>query len=359
VSILDDIYDAVGDDEALARLPGALASEVGSRSCVIQLFSPEGRLVDLQFSYFNAENFDHYVENELYKFDTWVAIGTRSDLRGTAFNCDDFLDLEGFLRSPCYNEIFRSWGDDTARLIGGCFPIEDHTLVVGLHRAFGDEPFEPDQLGRLQDVTGHLRRLYVARQVLGRANARAHQLEAALDAPLIGIIRVDLRGGLIHANSAAQDILRLRDGLALVGQTVAVQAGALQQRFAEAVRTAALRSGGQGDALLVPRPSGEPPWRVVVTPDEAQASGRATLLIESSAGEGGLRARLAGLYDLTQAESEVATLLAEGLAPAEIADQRSVCLDTVRNQIKALLQKTGATRLGGLIALLARTVRTH
>jgi PAS domain-containing protein len=282
VSILDDIYDAVGDDQALARLPAALAGDVGARSCVIQLFSQDGCLVDLRFNYFTAENVDLYIERELYKFDTWMEIGRRPDLRGTAFNCDDFLSLEEFLRSPCYNEIFRSWGDDTARLIGGCFSIEDHTLTVGLHRGVGDKRFEAGQLCRLQNITGHLRRLYVARQVLGRANARASQLAAALDAPLIGIIRVDLRGRLVHANSAGHDVLRLRDGFALVGQTVAVQAGALQQRFAEAVRTAALRSGGQGDALLVPRPSGEPPWRVVVTPDEAQACGRATLLIESS-----------------------------------------------------------------------------
>lgn len=65
------------------------------------------------------------------------------------------------------------------------------------------------------------------------------------------------------------------------------------------------------------------------------------------------------LYDLTPAETEVGVLLAQGLTPAEIADRRSVSLDTVRNQIRVLLQKTGATRLGGLIALLARTMHTQ
>ena len=359
MSLLDEIYDAVGDDDALARLPAALAREVQARSCVIQLFSPDGRLVDHQFSYFDAGHFEYYTRNELYKFDTWVEIGTRPDVLGAAFNSDDFLDAEEFCRSIFYNELFRTHGDDTARVLGACFSIGDHVLTVGLHRAFGDQAFEDGQLGRLQNVTGHLRRLYLARRALGQANARADQLAAALDAPLIGIIRADLRGQLVHANSAAQDILRLQDGLMLVGQTIAVQAHAVQQRFAEAVRTAALRSGGQGDALMVPRPSGKLPWRVVVAPDEAQASGHATLLIESSGDEGGLRARLAALYGLTRAESEVAVLLAEGLAPTEIAERRSVSLDTVRNQIKALLQKTGATRLGGLIALLARTVRTH
>jgi DNA-binding CsgD family transcriptional regulator len=64
------------------------------------------------------------------------------------------------------------------------------------------------------------------------------------------------------------------------------------------------------------------------------------------------------LYDLTSAETEVVVLLAEGLPPADIAERRTVSLDTVRNQIRSLLMKTNTTRLGGLIALLARTVRT-
>jgi len=62
------------------------------------------------------------------------------------------------------------------------------------------------------------------------------------------------------------------------------------------------------------------------------------------------------LYDLTAAETEVAILLAQGLAPAQIAERRTVSIETVRNQIKALLQKTGADRLGSLIALFSKQV---
>jgi DNA-binding CsgD family transcriptional regulator len=359
LSVLDDIYDAVADEEALARLPAALASGVGSRSCVIQLFGPDGRLADHQFSYFSAEHFEYYSRNELYKFDKWVEIGRRSDVLGKAFNSDDFIDPSEFRRSIFYNELFRTHGDDTARTLGSCFSLGDHVLTVGLHRGFGDKAFEADQLGQLRNITGHLRRLFVTRIVLERAKDQANQLASALDAPLIGIIRVDVRGRLVHANSTGQNILDLGDGIALLGQTVVVHTPSLRQRFAESVRTSAVRSDGRGDAMLIPRPSGKPPWRVIVTPDEAQASGHATLLIESAGGDKGLRARLAALYELTQAESEVATLLAEGIAPAEIAYRRGVSLDTVRNQIKALLQKTGATGLRGLIALFARTVRTR
>ncbi len=358
MSILDNIYDAVSDDDAFARLPAAIAADVGSRSCMMQLLTPEGRLLEHAFNYWQPEQFDYFVKNQLFRLDEWLQFGLTPQFIGRAFNYDDHFSTTHFLNSPLYNEFFRTFGDDTARHMGAMQPIQDRVFVVGLHRPARDRPFDDGQLARFKGLTGHLRRLGTARAALVRGRQTIDELATSLDAPLIGIIRVDQRGRLIHANAAGRDILHLQDGLMLIGQMIAVQAYAVQQQFAEAVRTAALRSGGQGDALLVPRSSSKPPWRVVVVPDEAQASGRATLLIESS-GEGGLRAHLAGLYGLSRAESEVAALLADGLAPTEIADRRSVSLDTVRNQIKALLQKTGASRLGGLIALLARTVRTH
>jgi len=359
MSILDDIYDAVADEDALARLPGALSNELQARSCLVELFSPNGDLVNCSFNNFKPEIFEFYIDNEMYKFDVWIELGKRPTLFNTIVNSDDFFDINTFRQSVMYNEMFRLYGDDTARFLGGCFSVGDHTLVVGLHRALGQETFAPGQISHLQDISAHLRRLFTARQTLGRANARADQMAAALDAPLIGIIRVDLRGRLVHANAAGDDIIRLRDGFALVGQAIVIEAPYAQKRFAEAIRTAALRSGGQGDALLVPRPSGKRPWRVVIAPSDAHACGFATLLIEPAGGDDGLPARLAVLYDLTPAESEVGALLVDGVGPAEIAGRRGVSLETVRNQIKALLQKTGAPRLGALIALLARTVRTH
>ena len=358
MSILDDIYDAMTDDQALARLPCALSADVGARSCVIQLFSDKGDLVDRYFDYFASEHFEFYAENALYKMDNWQGFARSPDLIGNAVNFDEHIGLDEFRRTLFYNEFFRAYGDDTARCLGGCFPIGEEVVVLGLHRAGGDHPFQPSQLSRTQEMADHLRRLFAARQALGRARCENAELAAALDAPRIGILRVDGRGSLVHANAAGLEILRLADGVRLLGQILSVQAGGLQSRFAEAIRTAAVRSGGQGDAMLVPRPSGKAPWRVIIAPDQAYASGGATVLIEQP-GAGDLRVQLAALYQLTPAESGVAALLAEGLSPAKIAERRTVSLDTVRNQIKALLQKTGATRLGGLIALLARTVRTH
>lgn len=57
-------------------------------------------------------------------------------------------------------------------------------------------------------------------------------------------------------------------------------------------------------------------------------------------------------YDLTSAETSVAILLASGAKPEEIAKRRSVKLDTIRTQIKAIKSKTKAPDLPNLVRLL-------
>lgn len=57
-------------------------------------------------------------------------------------------------------------------------------------------------------------------------------------------------------------------------------------------------------------------------------------------------------FGLTPAECRVATLLAEGLAPKEIADELGTRHDTVRKQLRAIYQKTSTNRQPDLIRLL-------
>jgi pimeloyl-ACP methyl ester carboxylesterase/DNA-binding NarL/FixJ family response regulator len=57
-------------------------------------------------------------------------------------------------------------------------------------------------------------------------------------------------------------------------------------------------------------------------------------------------------YGLTQAESQVAVLLASGLRLSDIADERHVSVETVRTQIKIIKSKTSVRDLPGLVRLL-------
>ncbi len=61
---------------------------------------------------------------------------------------------------------------------------------------------------------------------------------------------------------------------------------------------------------------------------------------------------LEGLFDLTTAEARVARAISTGQSVNAIAMENAVSLETVRSQLKAVMQKTGTHRQSELAALL-------
>lgn len=80
------------------------------------------------------------------------------------------------------------------------------------------------------------------------------------------------------------------------------------------------------------------------------------VLIGSSAPGGGaarLRAWLCGQHGATAAEAAVAEALMGGLSPEQISETRGVSINTIRSQIRRLLEKTEASGILSLIAMLS------
>lgn len=82
--------------------------------------------------------------------------------------------------------------------------------------------------------------------------------------------------------------------------------------------------------------------RVILTLRDLEAERRPPLEILSEA------------FSLTAAEAKVASMIAAGLSPNEIATELQVSRETVRNQIKAVFGKTGIHRQSELAALISR-----
>lgn len=67
------------------------------------------------------------------------------------------------------------------------------------------------------------------------------------------------------------------------------------------------------------------------------------------------RSTFAALHGLTATEVDVAYAIADGFKLSELAEQRSVSIHTVRNQLKSALSKTGARRQTELVAMIVRS----
>ena len=63
------------------------------------------------------------------------------------------------------------------------------------------------------------------------------------------------------------------------------------------------------------------------------------------------------IFALSQAEANVASLLARGLDADEIAAERQTSVATVRTQIRQVFHKTEVSRIGELVSLVANIMR--
>ena len=355
LSTIDQIYEAVTDDAALARLPAVLAEATGARSAIIIRFDERLRPLDFSRHGIADEMQARFTELDMAQHDVWTRLPMRDGRLNEAVLCEDYIDADSFRRTTFYNELYRPFDDDTARCMGVIMSGAGGFTSVGLHRAYRQRPFEREARAGLQALLPHLRRLREIRARLAVAETGTALVSAALDELPCGLMVAGADGRLLHANARAEAILQARDGVRLDRGRVVAVAARDQDRFAEAIRSAACAADARGGAMRLPRAGGQA-LRVLVAP-LAGASGGALVLLDPPEDADGSAETLKGLYGLTPGEAELARLLASGLSPSEAAERRGVRLSTVRSQIVALLHKTETAGLGDLLRILGRTPR--
>ncbi|MFK8254114.1 helix-turn-helix transcriptional regulator [Ancylobacter terrae] len=247
----------------------------------------------------------------------------------------------------------RGYGRGVATVVN----IPDGSQIV--FHAEGDHrrgPLPSATIASLDALRPHLARAALLSTRLDFERARtAVETLAAIGMPACAVAR---RGTVIVANrlfdqSADYWTTRGGDEIALA-----------DRRSNEGLREALARLETMAAVLSLP---------MVVTPEVSPAvlhvipvrraasdlfSRAMAILVLSVAGarSHGPASLIQSLFDLTPAEANVATRIADGRTAEEIAqaDQKSV--DTVRNQLKAVLQKTGCHRQSDLVRLLGQLV---
>ncbi|HVO53572.1 MAG TPA: helix-turn-helix transcriptional regulator [Solirubrobacterales bacterium] len=104
--------------------------------------------------------------------------------------------------------------------------------------------------------------------------------------------------------------------------------------------------GGEGNVVTVPSSAG---WITLHASRESASRGRIAIVIERASGSQSATLRLE-LQGVTPREREVATLLARGLANAEIAEALVLSPHTVQDHVKSLYEKVGVGSRQELVA---------
>lgn len=235
------------------------------------------------------------------------------------------------------------------------------TLVFSIEREHAKGPPDLESVERLDALRPHLARaaLLSARLGLERAKAAADVLATVgLPAAILG------RGGRLLATNDRLEpyilsvIRDLRERLSFAAQDP-------DRLFASALQRLRHVGPAAGSVASIPLPAeeGRPPLIFHLLPvrgagHDIFTQAEAVLIVTPVEPRKVPTAQvLGGLFDLTPAEARVARHIGEGKTTEAIAQQLGVSVETVRTQVRAILQKTGMTRRIDLAGLLAGVSR--
>jgi DNA-binding CsgD family transcriptional regulator/PAS domain-containing protein len=352
LSLVDSLYQAVIDPSCWPDAWQAVIRDLNGTSGSLFAETPQG-IEPFAFNGFSAKALSLYAEYYA-KTDPWLCLIGRQVLGRTTLT-QEYVPAETFEASETWQDFSRLHVGAFHAMGSGIILPDGTTGMFALHRTKSMDAFDEADATRMDRLVPHLRNaMHLAR--MARQHAALHRRgHAVLEAFGTGAMVLDAAGLVVFANRAAEALTRkgpLRMAPALDRRHVGVPA--LRLASPSAAETARLHAliaqaarGGPGGAMRLADEAGAV-LRILVTPlpdalADGPGPGRALLLAEDLAVARALPLDiLNALYGLSRAEAGVAGALLAGRTAEQVAADRHVALPTIRSQIRAILDKTGA-----------------
>jgi GAF domain-containing protein len=274
---------------------------------------------------------------------------------GTANTTDRMFPAEFLRSSVMLNEFLRPRG--VAGTLGSpLLSAAGRFAIIGIHQSAGREPFDEDDIARLERLTPHLRRVLQIRRLFVENERRGQALEAILNRKAAGVIALARGGRALFVNEAARAMARTRDGMSLDRDgrlLVADQQSAkrLTKLEADVVR------GGSGGVVRIRRPSGAEPYVVLVSPlptseDALLLAHRNGVLIAIHDPARRIVSSLqsiAQLLHLPLGAAKVVAALLDGVELKDHAERERISANTVKFHLKTAFERTGSRSQADLV----------
>jgi DNA-binding CsgD family transcriptional regulator/PAS domain-containing protein len=357
--LIGRVYDAAAQPEQWAEIFAQLRQVIGADTSIFSLLHQQtGQALVLACN--APEPFVQGYRETWWSEDVWAAGAARQ--LGQISVGSEILPDYLFVRSALYNDFVKQTSDirDT---LGVVFDVADWRVVIGLHRPVAGT-FGVVEREFIRSLLPHITRslqIKVRFQELAQWKETA---QAAIDLVSFGLMVVDRQCRPLVINRAAEQLLKIGDGLTLssADRILGARRSEDSGRLASLVAGASSGSGGSGGALRIARTSGEPDYLVMVAPIAgvkaklfASREPAAMVIIQDPRRPPvPIALALSDLYGLTPAEAGLAAKLSTGATLDEIAQHRNVKISTLRTQLSVVLAKTGTTRQAQLLSLLAK-----
>lgn len=225
---------------------------------------------------------------------------------------------------------------------------DDHIIAsLGLGRHGTAPPLTAAEMDEMRVLAPHLRRAIVIGRLLETSTTAARNFSEVLDASRAGVVLVDHRRRIVHANRVARAMLGIGDPIHVAGGQLELAGEIVPGALSRAVSGASeARVGGRGAGIPCRTRDGQPLSVQVLPLEKRQGSNTprdavaAVFIAESAGGPGTSAEALSLMFDLTPAETRVFSLIVEGLDLPEIATQLSVSRETAKTHLGRIYRKT-------------------
>jgi len=361
--LLDSIYTAAEEPEAWPSvLTGIMSAfDVMGVNFFINFgsSSPGGMAYAMGMDPDTLQRYNEYY----FELDPMVKASVRYP-PGAFLSSEYMFSNSDYVGSEFYQDLNRPAG---IHHIFGATLVRTPTsyAALSINQPLGTETIRGNDLKLFQLLIPHLKRSIEVYERLLQAEGRLAFFEEVVDRITCGVIFVDVRGYVVHANAAARSMALENDGLSLdrdcVRGAVSDDTKALRKMVNQTIETASGEAAGCAEAIALSRPSGKRPYQVVAAPltgrqhERCSCRALAVLFVTDPEATPETPEHLVrALYGLTPAESRVAENLLQGASPEEISDRYGVSLATVRSQLRSIFYKTETKRQSELVALLLR-----
>lgn len=205
----------------------------------------------------------------------------------------------------------------------------------------------------------HIRRAVTIIDILDVRKLEIQTLAATLDSISAGIVVVADQGRILHANSAAREMLSEHQPISSVNGMLSIRDTAAREELIHAIELAQadeatigangigvpLRDPGSAVAHVLPLARGELRTRLA-----AQAAAAVFITQPARPPPRDIGA-IAANFGLTSAEARMLDQLAAGASLAEVARALDISANTAKTHLSRIFSKTGVSRQADLISL--------
>ncbi|MDP2213007.1 helix-turn-helix transcriptional regulator [Phenylobacterium sp.] len=266
----------------------------------------------------------------------------------------DFWSEDQIEVDPIYRDFFRPRGLGWSAGTGLQVPTGD-SIVFSVERTLERGPFEAEDVAALNELRPHLARSALVSARLGLQ--RAQGATEALSGLRLPALLLNEAGTVIEANPWMETLSeQVKFG---AGNRLVLADKAAQDQLAAALKAINTQPGAERCTFPLRDELGKATMVLHLIPIRRSAhdifgQSFALLLVTPVSSERTPAANLLrSLFDLTPAEARVAQGVAGGKTLEDLAVAGDVSINTVRNQLRRVLEKTGCTRQAELAALLA------